>query len=208
MCVRILLYTQYPMHPVKFSRVKLTLSRLSSPITVSIRQPDKRSSVYYRAEFRFATSQWETALLCNDVSHWLGGNLASALYYITVFDESIQYFAAEIKVLSHNTDHKRFSMLHYRKLAEAWITNHWWASKKLSFLFDTTSMYTAGMYSKSHKYEYIYAVLCFVMAIGSLHCCGLFCCGYATRILWFMWLFYMWKGRFTGMGEPPINSDD
>ena len=26
---------------------------------------------------RFALSQWETALLCNDVSHWLGANLGS-----------------------------------------------------------------------------------------------------------------------------------
>ena len=31
-----------------------------------------------RANSRFAPSQWETALLCNDVSHWLGANLASA----------------------------------------------------------------------------------------------------------------------------------
>ena len=28
---------------------------------------------------RFATSQWETALLCNGVSHWLGASLESAL---------------------------------------------------------------------------------------------------------------------------------
>ena len=28
---------------------------------------------------RLAPSQWETALLCNDVSHWLGANLESAL---------------------------------------------------------------------------------------------------------------------------------
>ena len=27
----------------------------------------------------FASSQWETALLCNDVSHWLGASLESAL---------------------------------------------------------------------------------------------------------------------------------
>ena len=27
---------------------------------------------------RFAPSQWETALLCNDVSHWLGANLAKS----------------------------------------------------------------------------------------------------------------------------------
>ena len=32
-----------------------------------------------RADSRFASSQWETALLCNDVSHWLDANLESAL---------------------------------------------------------------------------------------------------------------------------------
>ena len=31
-----------------------------------------------RADSRFAPRQWETALLCNDVSHWLGANLKSA----------------------------------------------------------------------------------------------------------------------------------
>ena len=29
---------------------------------------------------RFAPNQWETALLCNDVSHWLGASLESALH--------------------------------------------------------------------------------------------------------------------------------
>ena len=33
----------------------------------------------YKVDSRFAPSQWETALLCNDVSHWLGANLESAL---------------------------------------------------------------------------------------------------------------------------------
>ena len=32
-----------------------------------------------RADSRFAPSQWETALLCNAVSHWLGTSLESAL---------------------------------------------------------------------------------------------------------------------------------
>ena len=32
-----------------------------------------------KADFRFAPSQWETALFCNDVSHWLGASLESAL---------------------------------------------------------------------------------------------------------------------------------
>ena len=32
-----------------------------------------------RVDSRFAPSQWEMSLLCNDVSHWLGANLESAL---------------------------------------------------------------------------------------------------------------------------------
>ena len=32
-----------------------------------------------RADTRFALSQWEKALLCNNVSHWLGANQESAL---------------------------------------------------------------------------------------------------------------------------------
>ena len=35
---------------------------------------------YPRADSRFAPSQWEMALLCNDVSHWLCASLESALY--------------------------------------------------------------------------------------------------------------------------------
>ena len=37
---------------------------------------------YIRADSRFAPGQWETALLCNDVSHWLGANLESALVHV------------------------------------------------------------------------------------------------------------------------------
>ena len=45
----------------------------------------------HRADSRFVPSQWETALLCNDVSHWLGTNLESALpkdetYQCTIFE--------------------------------------------------------------------------------------------------------------------------
>ena len=36
-------------------------------------------SVLHRADTRFAPNQWETALLCNDVSHWLGAYLEWAL---------------------------------------------------------------------------------------------------------------------------------
>ena len=34
----------------------------------------------YKADSRFAPSQWEAALLCNDVSHCLGASLGSALW--------------------------------------------------------------------------------------------------------------------------------
>ena len=43
-----------------------------------------------RADSRFAPSQWETALLCNDVSHWLGANLGSSLYMLLFI--STNYF--------------------------------------------------------------------------------------------------------------------
>ena len=33
-----------------------------------------------RVDFRFAPSQWETPLLCSNVSHWLGASLESALH--------------------------------------------------------------------------------------------------------------------------------
>ena len=35
---------------------------------------------YFRADSRFSPSQWETALLSNDVSNWLGASLKSSLY--------------------------------------------------------------------------------------------------------------------------------
>ena len=35
-----------------------------------------------RADSRFVPSQWEKALLCNDVSHWLGASLESALFTV------------------------------------------------------------------------------------------------------------------------------
>ena len=40
---------------------------------------------------RFAPSQWETALLCNDVSHWLGASLDSALQILCPHNYNILY---------------------------------------------------------------------------------------------------------------------
>ena len=45
-----------------------------------------------RADSRFAPRQWETALLCNDVSHWLGANLKSALgMTCQLYDSIVNY---------------------------------------------------------------------------------------------------------------------
>ena len=39
-----------------------------------------RCAIWGRADSRFGSNQWETALLCSNVSHWLGANLESALW--------------------------------------------------------------------------------------------------------------------------------
>ena len=54
---------------------------------------------YYRADSRFVHSQWEMALLCNDISHWLGANLESALYY-TITE---QYFDGLVQDCSNSS---------------------------------------------------------------------------------------------------------
>ena len=47
------------------------------------------SFAIWEADFRFAPSQWETALLCNDVFRWLGASLESALHHIYVSEAVI-----------------------------------------------------------------------------------------------------------------------
>ena len=41
----------------------------------------KFHDIIYRADSSFAPSRWETALLCNNVSYWLGTSLESALIW-------------------------------------------------------------------------------------------------------------------------------
>ena len=47
----------------------------------------------YRADSRLAPSQWEAALLSNDVSHWLGASLESALLYRVIERDPTQYLS-------------------------------------------------------------------------------------------------------------------
>ena len=67
-----------------------------------------REGVIYRycygrtLENRFAPSQWETALLCTDVSHWLGTSLESALK-ICMWPLEIHMVRALVHWLKMNT---------------------------------------------------------------------------------------------------------
>ena len=57
----------------------------------------------FRADSRFALSHWATALLCNDVSRWLGANLESALmlymFVCVCFGEGIKFTITNDKIL-------------------------------------------------------------------------------------------------------------
>ena len=77
-------------HLTKFSSLALEIVIFDNPRLShrrNFRQNDDRfvSASVYRADCRFAPSQWETALLCNDVSHWLGARLESALVYVCTY---------------------------------------------------------------------------------------------------------------------------
>ena len=53
-----------------------------------------------RADSKCAPSQWETALLCNDVSHWLGASLESAMCVISDKQSSCSSFNQICNMLS------------------------------------------------------------------------------------------------------------
>ena len=51
-----------------------------------LRNTTARTATIFKADSRLALSQWETVLLCNDVSHWLGANLESALTLLLLWE--------------------------------------------------------------------------------------------------------------------------
>ena len=71
--IEILVYKQIPWPQTWWWRAMETLSSLLS------------------ADSRFAPSQWETALLCNDVSRWLGASLESTMLTGPLWGESTDY---------------------------------------------------------------------------------------------------------------------
>ena len=70
---------------------------LSEPMLVSslthicVTQPqwvnDFKYVFMYRVVSRTESSQWETPLLCKDISHWLDASLESALMYHVIFQD-------------------------------------------------------------------------------------------------------------------------
>ena len=68
---------------VKSSSIPYCLRILNMRILIMINKFCRfalNKSIYIRADSRFAPSQWDTVLLCNDVSYWLGASLEPALY--------------------------------------------------------------------------------------------------------------------------------
>ena len=63
----------------KICKIDLTKSNLCTSEKSCISKAPEKQIYEGRAASRFAPSQWEMVLLCNDVSHWLGANLESAL---------------------------------------------------------------------------------------------------------------------------------
>ena len=55
---------------------------------VSWQHQSNATHILYRADSRLVPSQWETALLCNEVSHWLDANLELALLNIACWQSS------------------------------------------------------------------------------------------------------------------------
>ena len=53
---------------------------------------------HYRDDSRLVASQWGMALLCNDVSHWLGANLESALHSDLVKTAKIPQFTFRLRL--------------------------------------------------------------------------------------------------------------
>ena len=61
------------------SRLRLLWQHVRDSLEAFENAPDRGKNGIFRADSRFAPNQWETALLCNDVSNWLGASLESVL---------------------------------------------------------------------------------------------------------------------------------
>ena len=71
--------SQLDINPSKLHKYKIFIASLH--MTPPQTYLNWANAYIYRADSRFAPSQWEMVLLrCNNVSHWLGASLESALF--------------------------------------------------------------------------------------------------------------------------------
>ena len=69
----------------------------------------------FRADSRSAPSQWETALLCNDVSHWRGASLESAQPIADLLStEAVETNFGKFWMKIHELSRKCFSNVVYK----------------------------------------------------------------------------------------------
>ena len=91
-CFRLLIEIQIMMteyQPARNGVCYVSHQLLWSPRTWSLSNQTKYFRIAQmqfnrRVDSRFASSQWETTLLCNDVSHWLGASLESAMNRMSI----------------------------------------------------------------------------------------------------------------------------
>ena len=73
--------------PISKTRLKITFLESHSDFPGANELTTETSPQFIlRVDSRVAPSQWETALLCNDVSHWLGASLESALHTVCTIE--------------------------------------------------------------------------------------------------------------------------
>ena len=73
----------------------------------------------HRVDSRFAPSKWGMALLCNDVSHWLGTNLESALKTVPVIIPVLIFVICVIFWCIAITLHEEYNALYLRGLLQS-----------------------------------------------------------------------------------------
>ena len=95
-------------------------------------------TMIHRADFRFLPSQWETALLCNAVPHWLGASLESALILgLRPANEGRRYFVTTSLIGWAQAKNQRWYTLVFQsanrharhvilRQAENPLHNHWY----------------------------------------------------------------------------------
>ena len=69
-------WNQFERYP-KLQRLPGANDLMMTQFIATYSHPRTKKPIRYRSDSSFAPSQWETALLCNDVSHWLGESKAS-----------------------------------------------------------------------------------------------------------------------------------